>query len=79
MNETGKTASTTDSNQNIRAKKKISIRVELPEELMERLHLASQAKLAANFDDTVALLLQKGLSVAREEVQERVLRQLEQL
>ena len=77
MKEAGKTASATDPNQNFRAKKKIS--VELPEELIERLHLASQAKLAANFDDTVALLLQKGLSVSREEVQERVLRQLEEL
>jgi len=79
MKEAGKTASATDPNQNFRAKKKISVRVELPEELIERLHLASQAKLVANFDETVALLLQKGLSVAREEVQERVLRQLEQL
>jgi hypothetical protein len=79
MKEAGKTASATDPNQNFRAKKKISVRVELPEEIIEYLHLASQAKLAANFDDTVALLLQKGLSVSREEVQERVLRQLEQL
>jgi len=77
MEEAGETESTTDPNQNFGAKKRVS--VELPEEIIERIQLASQAKLTANFDDTVALLLQKGLSVSAAEIRKRLLRQLEKI
>jgi HB1/ASXL restriction endonuclease-like protein with HTH domain len=55
------------------------LNVELPEELIERIQLASQAKIAATYDDTVALLLKKGLSASAPEIRKRLLSQLDNI
>lgn len=51
----------------------------IPRELLEKLHLASQAGIADDFESTVALVLRKGLSAMREEVKAGLLEKIEQI
>jgi HB1, ASXL, restriction endonuclease HTH domain len=77
MEEDNKAEKKISPNHNTAAKKRLN--AEIPEELLEQLQLASQAKLAANYDDTVALLLQKGLSASTAEIRKRLLSQLDNI
>jgi hypothetical protein len=77
MEEAGKTEKKTACPQSP-AKKEI-LAPRLPEELIERIQLAVQAKLAPNYDETLALLIQKGLSASAAEIRERLLSQLDNI
>lgn len=77
MEETNQMEKASRTDQNPEGRKRITI--ELPQKLIDDIQLANQAKLAGNYDDTVALLLQKGLSALKHEIQKRVNNQLENI
>jgi hypothetical protein len=58
---------------------KTKVTVELPQELISQVQLAYQAKLANSYDETVAMLIKKGLSSYASEIRERLFNQLEDL
>lgn len=58
---------------------KTKLTVELPQELINQVQLAYQAKLANSYDETVAVLIKKGLSSCALEIRERLFTQLEDL
>lgn len=52
---------------------------QVPIEVLEQLQLADQAKVARTFDETVVLVLRKGLSVMAPQIKERLMERLEKL
>lgn len=63
--------------QGIASKQKLT--VELPQEVIDQIQLAHQAKLAASYDETIALLIKKGLSSCATEIRKRLSDQLDSL
>lgn len=55
----------------------LSIRI--PSELMNKIQLAEQAKIGANFDDSVAILIREGLRVVAPRIKEAIESQLKEL
>jgi hypothetical protein len=56
----------------------MELRARIPADLLEKVQLARQAKLANSFDEMVAFLLKKGLSVVAADIKKGLLRQLDQ-
>jgi hypothetical protein len=56
----------------------MELRARIPADLLEKIHLARQAKLANSFDEMVAFLLKKGLSVVALDVKKGLMQQLDQ-
>jgi hypothetical protein len=61
------------------AKTKATLSVDIPIELLKKLQLASQAGIAADFDETVSLLIQEGISSLEPRIREGIGRRLESL
>jgi len=57
----------------------LDLRARVPRELLDQVQLATQARIAAGFDDTVALLLRRGLSSEASRIKEGLLGQLKAL
>lgn len=57
----------------------IEIRAKIPSELFEKIKLAEQAKLKNDFDETVSLLLSKGLSIVAADIKKGLMTQLDSL
>ena len=57
----------------------VELRTRIPSRLLDKIKLAEQAKLADGFDDTVRLLLAKGLAATQSQIREGVTKQLELL
>ncbi|MFQ5650718.1 MAG: winged helix-turn-helix domain-containing protein [bacterium] len=55
------------------------IRLYIPETLHDKLHLAAQAKIASSFEETVIVVLQKGLNALSAQIKQGVAKQLDQL
>ncbi len=55
------------------------VSVQIPADLVEKITLAAQARLAPTFDATTALLLRRGLAAAAPEIKQAVMRQLDAL
>jgi len=55
------------------------LRVHVPTELLEKMRLAEQAKLKNSFDETVSLILTKGLSILASEIKRGLMEQLDSL
>jgi len=53
--------------------------VHIPDELVERIKLAAQARIGATFADTVARLLRLGLAAATEDIKKGIRSQIEDL
>lgn len=53
------------------------LRVQIPIELLEKIQLAEQAKLKNGFDETVSLILTKGLSLLSPEIKKGLMEKLE--
>ena len=56
-----------------------SITLKIPPELMEKIQLAVQAKLASSLDETISLLLKKGLSTVTQHIRSGLAHQLSKL
>ena len=56
-----------------------TVAVQIPEELADKLRLATQARIAPSFDATLALILRKGLAAAAPNIKAAMMRQLESL
>jgi len=54
------------------------IKIKVPQDIYEKIQLAEQARLANTLDETVVLLLKKGLSSAGSEIRQGVISQLDQ-
>jgi hypothetical protein len=52
------------------------LKAKCPVEIFEKIRLAEQAKLAKDFDETVTLLLKKGLSAVAPEIKKGLIQQL---
>lgn len=59
--------------------KLIEIKARIPAELFEKIKLAEQAKLKIDFDETVSLLLSKGLSLVAADIKKGLMSQLDSL
>lgn len=59
--------------------KVIEIKAKIPSELFEKIKLAEQAKLKNDFDETVSLLLSKGLSIVAADIKKGLMTQLDSL
>lgn len=57
----------------------IELKAKIPVELFEKIRLAEQAKLQNNFDETVTMLLSKGLTLAASDIKKGMMQQLESL
>ncbi len=57
----------------------IEIRVKIPIDLFEKIKLAVQAKLKSDFDETVSLLLSKGLSIVAADIKKGLMTQMDSL
>ncbi len=57
----------------------IELKVRIPVELLEKIRLADQAKLKNNFDETVTLILSKGLASLAPEIKKGLMQQLDSL
>jgi hypothetical protein len=57
----------------------IEIKARIPSELFEKIKLAEQAKLKNDFDETVTLILSKGLSLVAADIKKGLLTQLDSL
>lgn len=57
----------------------IEIRVKIPTDLFEKIKLAVQAKLKRDFDETVSLLLSKGLSIVAADIKKGLMTQMDSL
>lgn len=55
------------------------LRAHIPSKLLDKIRLAEQAKLKKDFNDTVSLILTKGLSVLVPEIEEGLMKQLSAL
>lgn len=55
------------------------LEVIVPQRLLEKLHLASQAGIAEDFEGTVSLILEKGLTALRGQVKAGLLRKIEEI
>lgn len=55
------------------------VSVEIPEELVAKMELATQARLAPSFEETLLVLLRRGLRAAAPEIKASMLRQLDAL
>jgi len=55
------------------------LRVQIPIELLEKIRLAEQAKVKNTFDETVCLILTKGLSLLSSEIKKGLMEKLESL
>ena len=55
------------------------LKVHISTELLEKIKLADQAKLRNNFNDTVSLVLSKGLSILSPEIKKGLMEQLDSL
>jgi hypothetical protein len=55
------------------------LRAYVPTELLKNIRLAEQAKLKNTFDETVSLILTKGLSVLSKDIEQGVVQQLNSL
>jgi len=53
--------------------------VRVPAEVLDQIRLAAQAKIAGTFEETVALLLRKGLSVVAPRIRKQLVEQLDRL
>ena len=58
-------------------KLKKTLVVELPEDIADKIQLATQAKLADSREETLVLLLKTGLSAHAEEIRKNLLQQLD--
>ncbi len=56
-----------------------TVPVQIPEEIAEKVRLATQAKLAPSFEATVALLLKRGIAAATPDIRAAMMRQLDML
>jgi hypothetical protein len=56
----------------------VELKAKIPVQLLETLHLATQAKFASSFDDTVTALLKKGLAAVAPDIKKRLLNQIDQ-
>ena len=56
----------------------IELKARIPADLLEKVQLARQAKLANSFDEMVAILLKKGLSAVAADIKKGLLHQLDQ-
>jgi HB1, ASXL, restriction endonuclease HTH domain len=56
----------------------MELRARIPADLLEKVQLARQAKLADSFDEMVAILLKKGLSAVAADIKKGLLHQLDQ-
>jgi hypothetical protein len=59
--------------------KLIEIKAKIPSELFDKIKLAEQAKLKNDFDETVSLLLTKGLSIVAADIKKGLMTQLDSL
>ena len=57
----------------------IELKARIPVELFEKIRIAEQAKLQNNFDETVTMLLSKGLSSVIPDIKKGMMQQLESL
>lgn len=57
----------------------IELKAKIPTDLFEKIKLAEQAKLKDNLDETVSLLLSRGLSSVASEIKKGLMTQLESL
>ena len=57
----------------------IELKARIPVELFEKIKLTEQAKLKNNFDETVTMLLSKGLSSVSSDIKKGLMHQLESL
>lgn len=64
---------------NIQKQNLSELRVQIPIELLEKIRLAEQAKLENNFDETVSLILNRGLSSLSDEIKKNVMEKLNSL
>lgn len=55
------------------------VSIDLPEGLINKIQLATQAKLAPSFEDTIVWLVERGLKSAAPEIRGSLLRQLDSL
>lgn len=55
------------------------LRIQIPAELLEKIRLAEQAKLKETFDETVSLLLTKGLSSLAADIKKGLMEKLDSL
>jgi len=55
------------------------LRIQIPIELLEKIRLAEQAKLENSFDETVSLILIKGLSLLSPQIKKGLMEKLESL
>jgi hypothetical protein len=56
----------------------VELKAKIPLDLYEKIQLAGQSKVAADFDELVAFLLKKGLLASADEIKRGVLQQLNQ-
>ncbi len=56
-----------------------TVPVQIPEEIAEKVRLATQAKLAPSFEATVVLLLRRGIAAAAPDIKAAMMRQLDML
>ncbi len=54
------------------------LKARVPSELLQKIQLATQAKLAKTFDETVTVLLRKGLSAVAPDIKRGLLQQLDE-
>jgi hypothetical protein len=64
---------------NVMRPKLIEIKARIPYELFEKIKLAEQAKLKNDFDETISLLLSKGLSLVTADIKKGLMTQLDSL
>jgi hypothetical protein len=56
----------------------VELKARIPADMLEKVHLATQAKFASSFDETIIILLRKGLTAVAPEIRKRLLDQLDQ-
>ena len=56
-----------------------TVSVQIPDDLADQIHLATQARLAPSFEATVALLIKRGLAAAAADIRGAMHRQLDAL
>jgi hypothetical protein len=70
--------SSLSAHESIKPDDHIELKARIPAELLEKIQLAAQAKFASSFDDTIIVLLRKGLTAVAPDVKQRLLDQIDQ-
>jgi hypothetical protein len=68
--------SSLSAHKSIKSDDNVELRVRIPADLFENVQLAAQAKFASSFDDTVTVLLRKGLAATAQDIKKRLINQL---